>query len=144
MFIGQYTHHLESKGRLSVPKKFRSQLEPGAIISQGLDGCLFLYPKETWVKLTQKLLHLPLTNSGARSFTRILAYSAVEVDFDSLGRILIPDYLKKYASISASVVFAGALERVEVWDQSRFDHYSNQISAQAEDLAEKLALVDQS
>ena len=94
MFIGQYEHHLEEKGRLSVPKKFRSELATGAILSQGLDGCLFLYPKATWQLLIDKLATLPLTRSDARSFTRVLSFGAVEVETDRLGRILIPEYLK--------------------------------------------------
>lgn len=140
MFIGQYAHQLEAKGRLSVPKKFRSQLESGAILSQGLDGCLFLYPKAVWLQLMSQLQALPLTQSDARNFTRALTYTAVEVEIDRLGRILIPEYLKKYAGITSECVVAGALERIEIWDQTKFAKYVDHISTSAEEIAEKLNL----
>jgi MraZ protein len=140
MFIGQYVHRLESKGRLSVPYKFRSQLATGAVLSQGLDGCLFLYPQETWLKMAASLQALPLTQMDARSFQRAMTYSAVQVDVDRLGRITIPDYLKVHAGITANCVVAGALDRIEIWDQLKFENYFNRISAQAESLAEKLQL----
>lgn len=138
MFIGQYAHHLEEKGRLSIPKKFRSGLEAGAILSQGLDGCLFLYPKDTWLALTTQLQALPLTQGDARSFVRALSYTAVEVEIDRQGRVLVPEYLKRYAGINSECVVAGALERIEVWDAARFAKYVDRASSTAEEIAEKL------
>jgi len=138
MFIGQYEHHLEAKNRLSIPSKFRSQLAKGAVLSQGLDGCLFLYPKATWDLLITKLSLLPLTRGDARSFTRSLSYGAVEVETDSLGRILIPDYLKAFASLKSTCIVAGAVERVEIWDKSKFDSYMTTVNSQRESIAEKL------
>jgi MraZ protein len=140
MFIGRYDHNLEEKGRLSIPKKFRSQLEAGAILSQGLDGCLFLYPKSAWELLINKLSQLPLTRSDARSFTRSLSFGATEVEIDSLGRILVPEYLRQFAGISDNCVIAGAIERIEIWDKGKFDQYSANINSQAEEIAEKLEL----
>lgn len=140
MFIGQYAHRLEEKGRLSIPKKFRSQLAAGAILSQGLDGCLFLYPVARWEQLINKLSQLPLTRSDARSFTRVLSYGAVEVDIDQLGRILVPDYLRQFAALSDVCIVAGAVERIEIWDQAKFAAYSTKINQSAEDIAEKLDL----
>lgn len=139
MFVGQYDHHLEEKGRLSVPKKFRTQLTDGAVISQGLDGCLFLYPKKTWEDLINKLRELPLTRSDARDFTRSLSYGASEVEIDSLGRILLPDYLRLFAGIKVDCVIAGAVDRVEIWDKSRFLTYTEKINSQADQIAEKLS-----
>ena len=139
MFIGQYTHHLEEKGRLSVPKKFRSQLEDGAVLSQGLDGCLFLYPKSTWEQLVHKLESLPLTQTDARSFTRSLSFGATEVEIDRLGRILVPEYLKDFAGIGVDCVVAGAIDRIEVWDKQKFDLYTAQINSRREEIAEKLS-----
>ncbi len=140
MFIGQYEHHLEEKGRLSVPKKFRSELATGAILSQGLDGCLFLYPKATWQLLIDKLATLPLTRSDARSFTRSLSFGAVEVETDRLGRILIPEYLKTFAGLKSDCIVAGAIERIEIWDKSKFASYTSQVNSHAEEIAEKLDL----
>ncbi len=140
MFIGQYEHHLEAKNRLSIPSKFRSQLAKGAVLSQGLDGCLFLYPRAAWDSLISKLSQLPLNMRDARSFTRSLSYGAVEVEIDSLGRILIPDYLRAYSAIKNTCVVAGAVDRVEIWDKSKFDSYMTSVNSQRESIAEKLAL----
>lgn len=139
MFIGQYDHRLEEKGRLSVPKKFRSQLAEGAVLAQGLDGCLFLYPRPTWEQLIGRLSQLPLTRSDARSFTRAFSYGAVEVEIDRLGRILIPDYLRSFAGLKDACVVAGAVDRVEIWDKDRFTSYTAQIGSRAEEIAEKLS-----
>ena len=138
MFLGRYEHQLEERGRLSIPKKFRAQLENGGVISAGLDGCLFLYPSAKWASLIEKVGQLPLTQSDARSFVRSLTYNAVEVEIDSIGRILLPDYLRQLAGISAVCVVAGAIERIEIWAKDRFDTYHGQISARAEEIAEHL------
>ncbi|MBI2008540.1 division/cell wall cluster transcriptional repressor MraZ [Candidatus Amesbacteria bacterium] len=140
MFIGQYEHSLEAKGRLSIPKKFRSQLEGGAVLAQGLDGCLFLYPRAAWEQLISKLSQLPLTRTDARGFTRALSYGATEVEIDSLGRILVPDYLRQFAGIASYAVVAGAIDRIEIWDKSRFASYTSQVNAKREEIAEKLDL----
>lgn len=133
MLIGQYIHHLEEKGRLSVPKKFRSQLEEGAILSQGLDGCLFLYPKSEWVKLIDKLNQTPLTRADSRNFLRSLSYGATEVEIDRLGRILIPEYLRSFAQIKTDCVVAGAVDRLEIWDAETFKKFNTKISEQPKD-----------
>lgn len=140
MFIGQYEHSLEAKGRLSIPKKFRSQLDGGAVLAQGLDGCLFLYPKAAWEQLISKLSQLPLTRTDARGFTRALSYGASEVEIDSLGRILVPDYLRQFAGIAGFCIVAGAIDRIEIWDKSKFEAYTSQVNAKREDIAEKLDL----
>jgi MraZ protein len=139
MIIGQYEHHLEEKGRLSIPKDLRSVLAGGAVLSQGLDGCLFLYPKAAWDLLQSKLAQLPLTKSDARSFVRSLSYGAVEVTIDRLGRILIPEYLKKFAGLKSACMVTGALDRIEIWDKAKFDEYTTHITSQAEEIAEKLS-----
>jgi len=139
MFIGRYQHHLEEKGRLSIPKKFRSQLENGAIISKGLDGCLFLHPKAAWEALIAQVSTLSLTQTDARSFTRSLAHSAEEVEIDRLGRILIPEFLRLEANLSVDCIVAGAINRVEIWDSKRYSTYSNSINNHLEEIAEKLS-----
>lgn len=141
MFVGQYDHSLEAKGRLSIPKKFRSQLEAGAVLSQGLDGCLFLHPKSVWEQLIYKLSQLPLTRSDARSFTRAMSYGAVEVDIDSIGRILIPDFLQKFGGLKDDCVVAGAIDRIEIWDKQKFEDYTAHVNSSREAIAEKLDLL---
>lgn len=140
MFIGQFEHHLEEKGRLSIPSKFRPELASGAVLSQGLDGCLFLYPKATWERLIDKLSQLPLTRSDARSFTRSLSFGACEVDIDRLGRILVPDYLRNFANLKNDCMIAGALDRIEIWDKAKFGSYTSAVNSKAEEIAEKLDL----
>ena len=140
MFIGQYEHNLEAKGRLSIPSKFRSQLADGAVLSQGLDGCLFLYAKATWDSLITKLSQLPITKQTARSFTRSLSYGATEVEIDSLGRILVPDYLRGFAGLKTACIIAGAVDRVEIWDKSKFVSYTQTINSHREEIAEKLEI----
>lgn len=140
MFIGRYEHNLEEKGRLSIPKKFRADLATGSVLAQGLDGCLFLYPKATWEQLINKLSQLPLTRTDARAFLRVLSYGAVEVEADRIGRILIPDYLRLYAGLKTTCVLAGSVDRIEIWDKTRFDSYLSDVSSRSEEIAEKLEL----
>jgi MraZ protein len=139
MLIGQFDHHLEEKGRLSIPKKFRSDLQSGAVLSQGLDGCLFLYPKTAWEKLVTKVAQLPLARADARSFSRSLSFGASEVEIDSLGRVLIPDYLRQFAGIKDDCIVAGAVDRIEIWDKEKFIKYTAQLNSRREDIAEALS-----
>jgi len=142
MFIGRYQHHLEEKGRLSIPKKFRSQLVDGAILSKGLDGCLFLYPKVAWEALINKVSALPLTQADARSFTRSLSHTAEEVTIDGLGRILVPEFLRIEGELKTDVVVAGSINRIEIWDAKKYAQYASQINSRLEEIAEKLNLPD--
>jgi len=104
MFIGEYTYSIDEKKRLAVPPKFRAKLKRGAVITRGLDSCLFLYSREEWEKLAEKLSQMPLSRADARGFARIMLSGAMEVDFDNLGRILVPDYLKDYAKLKKKAV----------------------------------------
>lgn len=138
MFIGQYLHSLEGKGRLAIPKKFRQGLGSQLVISRGLDGCLFVFSLPKWQELTQKLSQGSLTKKDSRAFNRFLTYGAVEVKLDGQGRLLIPDFLRKFAGIIKDIVVAGALERVEIWDKKRFDQYNQRIEKDSEKIAERL------
>lgn len=138
MFIGQYLHSLEDKGRLAMPKKFRQDLGKQLVVSRGLDGCLFAFSLGKWQELTEKLKKSSLTKKDSRAFNRFLTYGAIEVEADSQGRILIPLFLREYASIKKEVVVAGALDRVEIWDKKRFDQYSKKIEKESEEIAERL------
>lgn len=138
MFIGQYEHNLEEKGRLAIPKKFRGELGEGAILTRGLDGCLFLFPLRSWEEFVAKLVQTPLTKTDARDFSRYLTYGAVEVELDSQGRILIPEYLRGSAGIGKEVVLAGALGRIEIWDKENFRQYQEKIGNESSIIAERL------
>jgi MraZ protein len=138
MIIGQYNYNLDPKKRLTIPTKFRSVLSEGAVITRGIDGCLFLYPQKQWNELADKLSKLPLSQSNARSFARVMLAGAMDVKVDSLGRILIPDYLKEYAKLNKSVVIAGLYDRIEIWDEDAWKKYGQTTNTQVESMAEGL------
>lgn len=138
MLVGQYLHTLEEKGRLAIPKKFREELGKRAVLTKGLDGCLFLFSGERWQAFTSKLAKMSLTKRDSRSFVRFLTYAAAEVEFDRQGRVLIPEHLRGFAGLTKNVVVAGALERIEIWDQRRFNAYLLRIEKESEKIAERL------
>ena len=138
MFIGQYTYTLDTKRRLAIPAKFRKLLGKKAVITRGLDNCLFLYPMKEWEKLAQKLSQLPISQADARGFARIMLAGATDVTIDNLGRILIPDYLTKYAGLSKRVVIAGLFNRIEIWDEGKWSKYQQKTEKAAGDIAERL------
>ena len=138
MIIGQYSYNLDPKKRLTIPTKFRSVLSDGAVLTRGIDGCLFLYPQKEWDVLAEKLSKLPLSQQNARSFARVMLAGAMDVKLDSLGRILLPDYLKEYAKLDKKVVMAGLYDRIEIWDEDRWQKYGQTTETQDGDIAEGL------
>lgn len=139
MFIGEYNHTIDTKKRLAIPAKFRKALGQKAVITRGLDNCLFLYPMEEWGSLAEKLGKLPIGQKDARGFSRLMLAGAMEVELDSLGRILIPDYLKQYASLNKKIIIAGLFNRLEIWDEEKWGDYKNQVEEGVGDMAEKLS-----
>jgi len=138
MFIGEYTYSIDEKKRLAVPPKFRQLLGKRAVITRGLDQCLFLYPQKEWESLAKKLSQLPLSQSDARGFARLMLTGAMEVNFDNLGRILVPDYLKGYALLKKRVIIAGVFNRIEVWDEKIWKQYKTKTEKEVGDIAERL------
>jgi len=138
MLIGEYKHTLDPKKRLSLPSRWRKELGKNLVITRGLDNCLFVYPLREWQKITDKIGQLPLGQADTRSFNRFFLSGAVEVEVDSVGRILVPDFLKDFACLSASVVLAGIHSRIEIWDEKKWTQYKQKIESQADALAEKL------
>ncbi len=138
MFIGEYQHNLDVKGRIAVPAKFRSQISGGAIITRGLDHCLFVFTNKDWELLAEKLIKLPLAQSNSRAFARLMLSGASESELDSQGRILIPDYLRKYAGLGKSVKITGVYNRLEIWDESAWKEYRMKTESASEEIAEKL------
>lgn len=132
MFIGEYQHNLDEKGRLQVPVKFRSKLSDGAVITRGLDSCLFLYSKEEWQKIAEKVSALPMSNAKARSFARLLLAGAMEVEFDKTGRIVIPAFLRQYAGLAKSAILAGLWGKIEIWSEESWHEYQQNAEKQAE------------
>lgn len=138
MFIGEYQHSLDDKGRLAVPAKFRALLKSGAVVTKGLDNCLFLYPKKEWQKIAAKLASLPISQSNSRAFSRHMLAGAMEVDFDVQGRIVLPEYLRSFANLSKKAIIAGLFDRLEIWDEVAWQKYKLGTEAKSNDIAEAL------
>ncbi|OGN27734.1 MAG: cell division/cell wall cluster transcriptional repressor MraZ [Candidatus Yanofskybacteria bacterium RIFCSPLOWO2_01_FULL_49_17] len=138
MLIGEYKHNIDAKKRLSIPSKFRKELGEGAVITKGLDSCLFVFPREHWARLAERLGNTPIARQDSRSFARHLLASAMEVDFDALGRILVPEYLKNYAGLKKVAVVAGLYNRLEIWDESQWESYKANLEKNSDSIAEKL------
>ena len=118
--------------------KFRPSLNQAAIITRGLDGCLFVFTTSEWDILAKKIMDLPLTQANSRAFARLMLSGAMEVNLDSQGRILIPDYLRKYANLDKEAVFAGVYSRLEIWNKDQWNEYKNKTESESEEIAEKL------
>ena len=138
MFLGEYTYSIDEKKRLAIPSKFRQALGKKAVITRGLDSCLFLYSAKDWAELADKLSKLPLAQADARGFARLMLAGAMEGDLDKLGRILVPDYLKEYASLNKKTVIAGVYNRIEIWDETKWHEYQTRIEKEIGDMAERL------
>jgi len=138
MLIGEFTHTLDVKKRISLPAKFRKEIGKGAVITRGLDNCLFVYPKGEWDNFADKLSSLPMGQKDNRDFARIFLSGASEVETDKLGRVLIPDHLKKYADLKSKVVITGMYKRLEIWDEKKWEDYRDSTEKHANILAEKL------
>lgn len=141
MFIGEYSHTLDDKGRLAVPKKFRSDLEGGAVVTRGLDHCLFLYTRDEWQKLAEKLAGLPFAQANTRAFARLMLAGAMDVEVDKQGRIILPEYLRQFASLTKDVVVAGLYNRLELWDASEWKQYTQKTEAESNEIAEQMGMV---
>lgn len=138
MLIGEHKHTLDTKKRLSLPAKFRKELGKTVVITRGLDSSLFVYSTKEWKKFSERLGELSMGQSDTRSFNRFMLGGAVETDIDSAGRILIPDFLKDFANLQQKVMVIGLSNRVELWDENKWNTYQSELAGKADMLAEKL------
>ncbi len=136
MFMGEYNHTIDAKGRLIVPAKFREQLGEAFVITNGNDGCLNIYTKEDWETFLEKLQLLP-NNGDSRKLKRKLVAQANDVELDKQGRILVPPALREHAGLSKDVVLAGVIDKIEVWDKDRWEEQAD--VSDIDDIAERLA-----
>lgn len=136
MFMGEYNHTVDEKGRLIIPSKFREELGSDFVVTKGLDGCLFAYDNSEWKTFEDKLKLLPLTNKEARIFARHMLAGAAQVDIDKQGRILLPSNLRNYAGLEKDVVLVGVASRIEIWSKEKWDAFEEGIDI--EELAEKM------
>jgi MraZ protein len=138
MFLGQYEHSLDEKGRVIMPAKFREDLGDSFVITFGLDKCLFIYPREEWEKLAHNLETLPLGKKDTRAFKRTLASRALVSNCDQQGRVVIAKYLRDYAEIEKNVMIIGVFERIEIWDMKKWKGYAEETEQAYEDIAERI------
>ncbi|MEK7567811.1 MAG: division/cell wall cluster transcriptional repressor MraZ [Patescibacteria group bacterium] len=141
MLIGEYTHTVDAKNRISLPAKFRKELGNRVVVTNGLDSCLFIFSLKTWSIFSGELGKLSLVQGDKRKFTRFMLGGASEVEVDSIGRILIPDFLKEFAKLKNKVVLAGVHTRVEIWSEKNWTDYKKGVEKDIDVLAEKLGEV---
>ncbi len=138
MFIGEFTHTVDTKNRIAVPSKFRNELGEKMIITRGLDACLFAYPVRVWEKMAEKLSAFPIGDASARSFVRLLLAGATDTEVDKQGRIVLPEYLRSYAGVKKTVIVAGLYDRIEIWDEKRWNVYKTKAEKDTDSVAQKL------
>ena len=138
MFMGEYNHTIDGKGRVIVPAKFRDALGDGFVVTKGLDGCLFVYPPDAWQAFEEKLQSLPLTNKNSRQFARFFLAGAASCEVDKQGRILLPQVLREFAGLEKEVVFIGMGKRAEIWDKARWDEKNAEVELNIEDIASEM------
>lgn len=142
MFMGEFQHNIDDKGRIIIPAKFRELLGQSFVVTRGLDHCLFVYPMEEWSLLEQKLKSLPLMKADARAFTRFFFSGALEGEWDKQGRVNLPVTLRQYARLEKECVIIGVSNRVEIWSQAVWEQYYNESEQSFNEIAEKLVDFD--
>ena len=138
MFMGEYHHNLDSKGRLIIPAKFRDQIGDEIIFTRGMEGCIFGYPQAEWQKIEAKLAKLPLTQRSARKFTRLFYSGAMETEFDKQGRVNLTATLKEHADLIKECVTVGVSNRIEIWSEDRWQKFADEADDNYDDIAEDL------
>lgn len=138
MFMGEYQHSIDSKGRIIIPAKFRPELAPKFVITRGMDGCLFGYPMSEWEEIQQKIDELPISKKNARSFSRFFFSAAVECELDKQGRINLPATLLNYAKIMKKCVVVGVSNRFEIWSDELWQQFSEEAEENFNEIAENM------
>lgn len=142
MFMGEFQHSIDDKGRITIPAKFRDSLGTSFVVTRGLDHCLFVYPQEEWSALETKLKGLPLMKSDARAFTRFFFSGATECEWDKQGRVNLPANLREYAKLEKDCVVLGVSNRVEIWNRETWQQYFSESEDSFNEIAEKLVNFD--
>ena len=138
MLIGEYIHTLDEKKRVSLPVKFRKEVGKKIIVTTGLDNCLWIFTLAQWKKISEKLSNFSMLTADNRSFNRYMFGSATEVEVDTIGRILLPEFLVSRASLKTKVAVVGVQDRIEIWNEKSWNEYKNVVEKKADQLAEKL------
>jgi len=137
-FIGQFSHSIDEKGRMAVPAKFKPSLKQGVVVTRGFDNCLIVYTIPQWQKEAEKVSALPMSKKNNRAIARLKLAGAMEVKLDSQGRILLPDYLRKYAYLEEKVTVTGLYNHIEIWDEKIWDKYKSNAEKESDKIAEQL------
>lgn len=138
MFIGEYHHNIDEKGRIAIPSKYRELLGTNFIITRGIEHCIYVYPESTFKSIVTKLESLPFTKKDARAFTRFFMSGAASIELDKQGRMNIPTPLKSYANLTKSCVIIGTGDRLEIWDEKSFNEFISSCNDEMSDIAESL------
>lgn len=139
MLIGEYTHTLDDKKRISLPAKFRKEVGKKIVVTRGLDTCLYIYPQKQWERIIAEVEELGIGGRDKRKLSRYFIGGAQEIDVDSLGRILIPQHLRTFASLTSKVVFLGLANRIELWNTTQWNAQQKTIEKDADETAEKMS-----
>ena len=141
VFIGEYEHSVDAKGRAIMPAKLREDIGENFIVTKGLDKCLFAYSKSEWENFEEKLKTLPLTNKNARDFVRFFLSGAIECELDKQGRFLIPSNLRNYANLEKEIIIIGVGTRLEIWNKNSWTNYSSEENISADEIAENMTML---
>jgi MraZ protein len=139
MLIGEYKHSIDEKNRMSLPSKFRKELGKKVVATYGLEQCLFIYEISEWNRIAEEISKLGMLKSDTREFNRFMFGGAIEIEIDSLGRILVPEYLRKYADLKSQATVIGVHKRLEIWNEKKWEEYKKKAVSKADGLAEKLS-----
>lgn len=142
MFIGQYQHSIDEKGRLAFPAKFRKELSEGAVVTKGLDGCLFVFSRKKFIQMAENISRLPYTKSSARLYSRLILASACDLEFDKQGRVILPAFLRDYAKLKTEAIVGGLYDRVEIWSKKSWKDLSQIADKDAGEIVEELSEID--
>lgn len=138
MFMGEYQHNIDAKGRLIVPAKLREGLGEKFVVTRGMDGCLFGYPLTEWELLEEKMQEMPLAKKDARTFVRFFYSAATECEIDKQGRINLPTNLRKYAKLEKACTIIGVSNRIEIWSEENWQEFSCEAEENFDDIAENM------
>jgi MraZ protein len=139
MFLGRFSHNLDSKGRVAVPARFRDSLADGLVLTRGIDRCLTVYPMSVWRPLAERVSALPLSDPNARHFRRMVFAEAVDLELDSQGRILVPPELRRYAGLEREAMVVGVNTSIEIWSPAQWQAVNEVMERDSEEIAQALA-----
>jgi len=138
MFLGEFSHSFDDKGRLTIPAKFRDELAGGVVVTRGIDRCLFVFPRPVWDVLAERIAKLPLSERNARNFGRLMFSGAADFVPDRQGRVLVPQGLREYAGLDSEAVVIGLYDRLEIWNPTQWASVKAEVEGNPESIAQQL------